>query len=102
MTESKLLTVEQVAVEFQLTSQTIRNWIKAGTLPAVRIGHVYRLKREHVDALLDRANADSESSATQRDVWSGSMRRLPRRSEASELRSVWDSAEGPAALAKRD
>src|SRR5580658_8495690 len=100
MTDSKLLTVEQVAAELRLTSQTIRNWIKAGTLPAVRIGHVYRLKREHVDGLLDRANADSESSATQRDVWSGSVRRFPRRSEASELRSVWDNTAGRAALAK--
>jgi excisionase family DNA binding protein len=101
MTEAQLLTVEQVASEFQLTSQTIRNWIKAGTLPALRIGHVYRVKRDHVDALLDRANADSESSAIPRDVWSGSVRRLPRRSGASEPRSVWEGAGDPAALAKR-
>ncbi len=101
MTDSKLLTVEQVASEFQLTSQTIRNWIKAGTLPAVRIGHVYRLKREHVDALLDRANADSDSSSTQRDVWDASVRRLPRRSVDSQRRSVWEQAGDSAALPRR-
>ena len=32
MPDQQLLTVEQVASEFQLTSQTIRNWIKSGAL----------------------------------------------------------------------
>ena len=45
MAEPKLLTVPQVAAEFQVTAQTIRNWIDHGTLPAVRIGRAFRVKR---------------------------------------------------------
>ena len=62
-----LLTVPQVAEEFQVTAQTIRNWIDQGVLPAVRVGRAFRIRRADVDALLDRAQAESESLATQRD-----------------------------------
>src|SRR5436190_189833 len=33
MADSPLLTVPQVAAEFQVTAQTIRNWIVQGVLP---------------------------------------------------------------------
>ena len=69
MAEPKLLTVPQVAAEFQVTAQTIRNWIDHGTLPAVRIGRAFRVKRQDVEALLERASADSTSLATRRDLW---------------------------------
>jgi len=69
MSEPKLLTVPQVAAELQVTAQTIRNWIDHGTLPAVRIGRAFRVKRADVDALLERASADSTSLATRRDLW---------------------------------
>ena len=50
---SLLLTVPQVAVVFQATAQTIRDWIDHGSLPAVRVGRAFRVRREDVDA--DRA-----------------------------------------------
>ena len=69
MAEQQILTVPQVAEELQVTAQTIRNWIDSGALPAAKIGRAFRIRREHVDALLARAQADSSSLATRRDLW---------------------------------
>jgi excisionase family DNA binding protein len=88
MAESTLLTVQQVAAEFQVTAQTVRNWIDQGVLPAIRVGRAFRIARSDVDALLDRARAESDSLATQRDMWAPEAFRL-RRSGPS-ARSVWD------------
>ncbi|HEX4862558.1 MAG TPA: helix-turn-helix domain-containing protein [Acidimicrobiales bacterium] len=90
MAESKLLTVPQVAAEFQVTAQTVRNWIDQGVLPAIRVGRAFRIARADVDALLDRARAESDSLATQRDAWAPEPFRLRRAAEASGARSVWD------------
>ncbi|MGI8802935.1 MAG: helix-turn-helix domain-containing protein [Solirubrobacteraceae bacterium] len=86
-----LLTVPQVAGEFQVTPQTIRNWIDHGTLPAVRVGRAFRVRRQDVDALLERASADSSSLATRRDLWDPSTTTLPRRRDP-QRQSVWDGA----------
>jgi excisionase family DNA binding protein len=88
------LTVPQVAAELQVTPQTIRNWIDQGTLPAVRIGRAFRVKRSDIDALLERASAESASLATRRDLWEPTTTTLPRR-HPSAPRSIWDSAELP-------
>jgi excisionase family DNA binding protein len=66
--DRQLLTVPEVASEFQVTAQTIRNWVDHGTLPAVCVGRAFRIRRDDVDALLDRASADSSSLATRRDL----------------------------------
>jgi excisionase family DNA binding protein len=88
MPDSDLLTVAQVADELQVTAQTIRNWIERGVIPALRIGRAYRIRREDVDLLLDRAQAESASLAASRDTWEPGVWRLPRRAEAGE--SVWE------------
>lgn len=90
MSDSQLLTVPQVAAELQVTPQTIRNWIDHGTLPAVRIGRAFRVKRPDVDALLERATADSTSLATRRDLWQPTTTTLPHRHQPDRPRSVWD------------
>jgi excisionase family DNA binding protein len=84
------LTVPQVASAFQLTAQTIRNWIDHGTLPAVRVGRAFRVPREDVDALLERARADSGSLATRRSLWEPSATTLPHRRGPAGPRSIWD------------
>lgn len=93
-TTRQLLTVPEVASRFQVTAQTIRNWVDHGTLPAVRVGRAFRIRPEDVDALLDRASADSSSLATRRDLWDPTTTTLPRRRGGSP-RSVWDDAEAP-------
>ncbi|MGH2851332.1 MAG: helix-turn-helix domain-containing protein [Solirubrobacteraceae bacterium] len=91
MSEPKLLTVPQVAAEFQVTAQTIRNWIDHGTLPAVRVGRAFRVKRQDVEALLERASADSTSLATRRDLWQPTTTTLPHRHASDQPRSIWDA-----------
>ncbi len=97
MASAPLMTVPQVAAELQVTAQTIRNWISHGTLPAVRIGRAYRVRREEVDALIQRAQADSASLATRRDLWDPTTTTLPHRN-ATAPRSVWDDNPDPSSL----
>lgn len=90
MSEGQLLTVPQVAAELQVTAQTIRNWIDHGTLPAVRIGRAFRVKRADVDALIERASADSSSHATRRDLWQPTTTTLPHHHQRDQQRSIWE------------
>jgi excisionase family DNA binding protein len=101
MSDPPLLTVPQVAKAFQVTAQTIRNWIDQGVLPAVRVGRAFRIRRADVDALLDRADSESASLAAQRDPWAPEPFRLSRACASSE-RSVWDDGPEHAGLLKPD
>src|SRR5271165_524490 len=92
MTDQQLLTVEQVAQEFQLTPQTIRNWIHSGALSAVKIGHVYRLRREDVDEMMRRHQGETAPLGTHRDLWDPETLGMPyRRREAGRQPSIWDA-----------
>jgi len=99
--QPQLLTVPQVAAAFQVTAQTIRNWIDHGTLPAVRVGRAFRVRQEDVDALLERASADSSSLATRRSLWEPATTTLPHRHPADAPRSIWDDAGAIPAPVKR-
>ena len=102
MAATRLLTVTQVAEEFQVTTQTIRNWIDGGALPAAKIGRAFRVKREDVDAMLALAQADSASLATRRDLWAPDRLGLPhRRSEGDLPASVWETDPSAMPLSKR-
>jgi excisionase family DNA binding protein len=103
MASRQFLTVSQVAEEFQVTTQTIRNWIDGGALPAVKIGRSFRVKREDIDTMLARARADSASLATRRDLWAPDTLGLPHRRHDAEPRpaSVWDHTGEPALPSKR-
>jgi excisionase family DNA binding protein len=92
MPAAALLTVPEVAAEFQVTAQTIRNWIDQGILPAVRVGRGYRIRRADVDELMTRASANSASLATRRDVWAPTSTSLPRREASARARSIWEGA----------
>jgi excisionase family DNA binding protein len=96
----QLLTVPQVAERFQVTAQTIRNWIDAGVLPAVRVGRAFRVRGEEVEWLLERASAESASLATRRDVWAPTTTSLPRGQGQGAPPSVWEGV--AVGLTKRD
>src|SRR5436305_9607709 len=88
---NRLLTVTQVAEQFQVTTQTIRNWIDGGALPAAKIGRAFRVRRGDVDELFARARADSASLATRRGLWAPAELGLPhRRSVGARPASVWE------------
>jgi len=102
MSEEILLTVEQVAREFQLTSQTIRNWIRSGALPAVKVGHVYRVRREDVDAMMRRHQGETAPLGTHRDLWSPETLGLPyRRQPGVRQPSIWDGSSSTIVPPKR-
>ncbi len=47
-----LLTVAEVADELRVSTMTVYRLVKAGELPAFRIGKNYRIKRDDLDAYL--------------------------------------------------
>jgi excisionase family DNA binding protein len=47
------LTVAEVAELLKLNQQTVRNWIDAGSLPAIRVGRRVRIKREDLNRILE-------------------------------------------------
>jgi excisionase family DNA binding protein len=51
MNEIEYLTVKQAASRMRRTRQTIMTWIKSGKLPAKRLGKVYCILPEDLDAL---------------------------------------------------
>ena len=53
MPVSDLLTVEEVAQYLRVSIYTVREMIKAGKLPGVKIGKAYRVKRADVEKLVD-------------------------------------------------
>lgn len=50
--EREILTVEQAAEYLQIHKVTVYKYIRAGLLPAVKLGKVYRIYRKDVEALL--------------------------------------------------
>jgi excisionase family DNA binding protein len=49
----QFLTVDQVAARLQVNPQTVRNWIDAGELPALRIGsRRVRVQKPALDAFI--------------------------------------------------
>ncbi len=51
--EREILTVDEAAAYLQIHKVTVYKYIRAGRLPAARLGKVYRLRRRDVDAFLE-------------------------------------------------
>lgn len=51
---SRFFTVAEVADELRVSSMTVYRLIKAGDLPAVRVGRSYRIREDDVDAFVAR------------------------------------------------
>lgn len=50
--EREVLTVEQAAEYLQMHKATVYKYIRAGLLPAARLGKIYRIARRDLEALL--------------------------------------------------
>jgi excisionase family DNA binding protein len=50
--DKELLTVSQAAEALSASSQSIRNWIRAGRLAGVRVGNRFLIPRPEVDRML--------------------------------------------------
>lgn len=55
--QDRLLTVNEVAALMRVSNMTIYRLIKAGDLPATRVGRSYRLRQADVDAYLAHGSA---------------------------------------------
>ena len=51
----QFLTPEEVADLLRVSRRTVYNWLRAGQLPAIRIGKVWRIRREDLDPQHSRA-----------------------------------------------
>lgn len=57
----EVMTIEQAARYLQLHPQVVYRHVRAGTLPASRIGRTIRFKRSVLDAFLEQTGWDSVS-----------------------------------------
>jgi excisionase family DNA binding protein len=80
--DEKFLTVADVARILRLNQQTVRNWIDAGTLPALRVGRRVRVRRSDLDALVQRGYTGSPSPA-----------------ETSQAQAFWEGELHPTSVA---
>ena len=51
----KLLTPEQVAERLQVTERTVYGWLRRGKLPALKLGRLWRIRPQDLEACLDGA-----------------------------------------------
>ena len=71
------VTVAEVAATLKLNQQTVRNWIDAGTLPALRVGRRVRIKRTDFERILEESYSgapparETRQDPTADDFWGG-------------------------------
>ena len=53
----KLLTPEQVAERLQVTELTVYGWLRRGRLPALKLGRLWRIRQDDLEAFLENARA---------------------------------------------
>src|SRR5450755_314071 len=58
--EDGYLTVKEIAEHLKLNQQTLRNWIDAGSLPAVRIGRRVRVRRVDLERVLAQGTSGAD------------------------------------------
>jgi len=58
METDEVLTVDEVAAYLKVADATVRRWCRDGTLPALKIGHQYRVRAANLRALWDNASGD--------------------------------------------
>jgi excisionase family DNA binding protein len=69
----EFLTVAEAAVILKLNQQTVRNWIDAGTLPAVHVGRRVRIKRSDFDRLVEEGYRGGSSPNPSPSIWDGEI-----------------------------
>lgn len=74
--DDDILTVAQVAAEFNVTAQTIRAWIRNGKLRASRVGKSHNILRGDVYAMLASATVAQRPQRAP-DMWDDPAKELP-------------------------
>lgn len=53
MNEQTLMDIRQVATYLQINEATAYSWAQSGRLPGIKIGRIWRFRREDIEAWLD-------------------------------------------------
>ena len=53
MSENTLMDIKQVAAYLQINEATAYSWAQKGELPAIKIGRIWRFRREDIETWLD-------------------------------------------------
>ncbi len=53
----KLLTPAQVAERLQITERTVYEWIRGGKVTALKLGRLWRIRQDDLEAFLEGARA---------------------------------------------
>ena len=100
MADDDILSVAQVAAEFNVTPQTIRAWIRRGKLRAARIGKSIHILRGDVYAMLETAAVEQPAPPAP-DMWVEPAHELDPTpaGRASEPATMWaEPGEGATAV----
>jgi excisionase family DNA binding protein len=81
-TGEEFLTVAEVAELLKLNQQTVRNWIDAGSLPALKVGRRVRIRRSDLERKLEEGRTTPAPPARSagpnaQDFWSGTTVGIP-------------------------
>ncbi len=68
-----MLSASEVANQLRVSPRTVHRWACVGTLPAYRIGRVYRFKAEDVELLLESHKCQVVSINVKARAYSGSI-----------------------------
>lgn len=62
MAEIKVYTLDEVADILKVTKRTLYNYVKAGKLPAVKIGKYWRVSEESLQAFISTGTTVAEAN----------------------------------------
>ena len=102
-TPADLMTVDQVAAYLQLNKLTVYKFIRAGDLPAVRLGRSFRIRRADVDQFLEAHKVAPKRAA--RPAAAPAVRRpdtAPRPQQPGRSREPVSVAESAESAARRE
>ncbi len=76
---SKLVQFKEVAEHFDVSVQTVRNWVREKKIPFIRLGNVYRFRVEDIEESLvsdtqSQMEEGDEEAMTERQIESGISR----------------------------
>lgn len=65
--DEKYITIEDVAKHYSVSISTVRSWMRADIIPALKIANVYRFKLSDVDAALKNYSKAKEIEGQKKD-----------------------------------
>lgn len=61
-TSEELLTTAEAATFLRVSQATVWRWCREGVIPAARIGHIWRIRRQDILDLFNEVDFDESSS----------------------------------------